>query len=225
MIDQRHGPLPILLLGLTALTGMVDAVSYLRLGHVFIANMTGNIVFLGFAAAGIRDFSVASSLLAIAAFLAGAFLGGRMGRSRNHRGHLFWLATAIETVLVAVALVLAVTLQDRLHDVVNAGLIALLGIMMGLQNAVARRLAVPDLTTTVLTLTLTGIAADHGATKTTLLRRALSVSAMFLGAAVGGLLVIWMNVIAVLGLALALLLLLAAFGLRARKADHAWTTP
>jgi uncharacterized membrane protein YoaK (UPF0700 family) len=187
--------------------------------------MTGNIVFLGFAAAGIRDFSVASSLLAIAAFLAGAFLGGRMGRSRNHRGHLFWLATAIETVLVAVALVLAVTLQDRLHDVVNAGLIALLGIMMGLQNAVARRLAVPDLTTTVLTLTLTGIAADHGATKTTLLRRALSVSAMFLGAAVGGLLVIWMNVIAVLGLALALLLLLAAFGLRARKADHAWTTP
>jgi uncharacterized membrane protein YoaK (UPF0700 family) len=48
---------------------------------------------------------------------------------------------------------------------------------------------------------------------------------MFLGAAVGGLLVIWMNVIAVLGLALALLLLLAAFGLRARKADHAWTTP
>jgi hypothetical protein len=47
--DPRHGPLPPLLLALTAVTGLVDAVSILRLGRVFVANMTGNVVFTGFA--------------------------------------------------------------------------------------------------------------------------------------------------------------------------------
>src|SRR5215210_6908099 len=42
----RHGPLPPLLLGLTLVTGLVDAFSYLLLGHVFVANMAGNVVFL-----------------------------------------------------------------------------------------------------------------------------------------------------------------------------------
>ena len=50
--DARHGPLPVLLIVLTVVTGLVDAVSYLNLGHVFVANVTGNVVFLGFAAAG-----------------------------------------------------------------------------------------------------------------------------------------------------------------------------
>jgi hypothetical protein len=50
--DPRHGPLPALLLCLTAVTGLVDAVSLLQLGRVFVANMTGNIVFTGFAIVG-----------------------------------------------------------------------------------------------------------------------------------------------------------------------------
>ena len=49
--DKKHGPLPALLLGLTLLTGLVDAVSILSLGRVFVANMTGNVVFLAFAIA------------------------------------------------------------------------------------------------------------------------------------------------------------------------------
>src|SRR5260221_4489831 len=107
-LDERHGPLPILLLGLTVLTGMVDAISYLRLGHVFVANMTGNVVFLGFAAAGVQDFSIPSSLLAVAAFLVVAYLGGLFGRSqRGHRGYLFWVATLLETVLAGAAPILA----------------------------------------------------------------------------------------------------------------------
>ena len=64
--NGRHGPLPPLLLGLTLLTGLVDAFSYLVLGHVFVANMTGNVVFLGFALAGAPGFSIAASLVAIA---------------------------------------------------------------------------------------------------------------------------------------------------------------
>ena len=67
--QDRHGPLPTLLFVLTAVTGLVDAVSYLQLGHVFVANMTGNVVFLGFAASGAAGFSAAASLVAIAAFL------------------------------------------------------------------------------------------------------------------------------------------------------------
>ena len=48
---------PLILFVMTAVTGVVDAVSFLALGHVFTANMTGNIVFLGFALAGARRFT------------------------------------------------------------------------------------------------------------------------------------------------------------------------
>ena len=69
--QDRDGPLVPLLIVLTLLTGVVDATSYLSLGHVFVANMTGNVVFLGFAIAGAGGLSVASSLIALAAYLAG----------------------------------------------------------------------------------------------------------------------------------------------------------
>src|SRR5256885_16877178 len=84
-----HGPLPRLLLGLTVVTGLVDAFSYLTLGHVFVANMTGNVVFFGFALAGVGGVSAVASLLGIVAFVAGAALGGRLARQpRPHRGIL-----------------------------------------------------------------------------------------------------------------------------------------
>jgi uncharacterized membrane protein YoaK (UPF0700 family) len=89
----KHGPLPPLLLGLTLVTGLVDAFSYLALGHIFVANMTGNVVFLGFALAGAPGFSIASSLVALACFGVGALLGGIVGsRLGQHRGR--HLATA-----------------------------------------------------------------------------------------------------------------------------------
>ena len=85
----RHGPLPSLLISMTLVTGLVDAFSYLVLGHVFVANMTGNVVFLGFALAGAPGFSITASLTAVAAFAAGALLGGRLGsRYRGHRARL-----------------------------------------------------------------------------------------------------------------------------------------
>jgi hypothetical protein len=42
--DRSHDPLPVLLVCMTVVTGLVDAFSYLSLGHVFVANMTGNVV-------------------------------------------------------------------------------------------------------------------------------------------------------------------------------------
>src|SRR5215470_10755086 len=158
--DPRDGPLPLLLILLTIVTGLVDAVSYLALGHVFVANMTGNVVFLGFAVVDAEDFSVPASLTAIAAFLFGALAGGRLAaRHGTHRGRLLTATLVIETLLVSFALVVTpVTVVSAL--VGQYLIIATLSIAMGLQNATARRLAVPDLTTTVLTLTLTGFAAD-----------------------------------------------------------------
>ena len=66
------------LFGMTAVTGLVDAVSFLSLGRVFTANMTGNIVLLAFATAHVPGLSIARSLTALLAFLVGAILGGRI---------------------------------------------------------------------------------------------------------------------------------------------------
>jgi uncharacterized membrane protein YoaK (UPF0700 family) len=69
-------------------------------------------------------------------------------------------------------------------------LLILLGLGLGVQNAAARSLAVPDLTTTVLTLTITGTAADSrlaGGPGSRAGRRLLSAAMMFLGGLIGAL--------------------------------------
>jgi uncharacterized membrane protein YoaK (UPF0700 family) len=89
--DRLHGPLPALLVCLTVVTGLVDAFSYLSLGHVFVANMTGNEVFLGFALAGVGEISIVASLLAMLAFVLDATMGGRWAAERAvHRG-TYWV--------------------------------------------------------------------------------------------------------------------------------------
>ena len=226
---DRHGPLPPLMLTLTVVTGLVDAVSYLALGHVFVANMTGNVVFLGFALAGAEGLSATASLTAMAAFLTGAVAGGRFGtRFAANRGRLLALAAALQAALVAVALGTAAAAHDEVSTPVKYALIVLLGLAMGLQNAVARRLGVPDLTTTVLTQTLTGLAADStttGGAAPRPGRRLLSVLAMFLGALTGALLLLHTSLALTLGLALLLLVAtsVAAFRLSASGGD--WTKP
>ncbi|NUS11709.1 MAG: DUF1275 domain-containing protein, partial [Streptomyces sp.] len=99
-----HGPLPPLLLALTVVTGLVDAFSYLVLGHVFVANMTGNVVFMGFSLAGAAGFSLTASVLSLAAFAAGAVLGGRVARVLpGHRGRLLLAVSGAQTLLVLAA--------------------------------------------------------------------------------------------------------------------------
>src|SRR3954465_1446387 len=99
--DTRDGPLPPLLLALTVVTGLVDATSYLKLGHVFVANMTGNVVFLGFGIAGARGISVWASLTALCSFLVGGVVGGRIGaRWWRHRGRHLTATTSTELLLV-----------------------------------------------------------------------------------------------------------------------------
>lgn len=224
--DERNGPLPALLFVLTMVTGLVDAVSYLKLGHVFVANMTGNVVFLGFAVADAQDFSIPASLTAIFAFLAGALAGGRLNSSLGqHRGRLLAKATYIKIALMGGAVAVSLAAPDS--DPARYALIVLLALTMGLQNAVARRLGVPDLTTTVLTLTLTGLAADStlaGGKNPHPGRRVLATVTMFLGAAVGALLVFHVGVSAALALALALLIVNGIAAYRLSSSSEPWTS-
>src|SRR5271163_4315033 len=107
--SDPFGPLPPLLVAMTMVTGLVDAFSYLLLGHVFVANMTGNVVFLGFAVAGASGFSIAASLVALVSFGLGSVVGGRIvQRFGRHRGHHLAVATGVQSVLLAASVVLAV---------------------------------------------------------------------------------------------------------------------
>ena len=127
--ESPHGPLPPLLLLLTVVTGLVDAFSYLQLGHVFVANMTGNVVFLSFALGGAPGFLWWASLLAIFAFIAGAFLGGWIAHTRGqHRGRHLLLAASAQTVIVLASFVVALLLSTPYKDPELVPLIVLLEI-------------------------------------------------------------------------------------------------
>jgi uncharacterized membrane protein YoaK (UPF0700 family) len=235
------GPLPEMLLALTLVTGIVDAVSILALGRVFVANMTGNVVFAGFAITGAPGFSLGASLFALAGFLIGANLGGRMTARVGH-DHALHLraATVSELALLAAALIVAAAsggaaaAQGTLHlaagtATFGAGVIdalaAILAVAMGIQNALARKLAVPDLTTTVLTMTLTGIGHDPRSGRrgrATLSRRVLVVATMLAGGVAGAELVLNVSTIVPLALATGLLAVVAAGAAVAARHPGEW---
>jgi uncharacterized membrane protein YoaK (UPF0700 family) len=225
----RHGPLPPLLVGMTLVTGLVDAFSYLVLGHVFVANMTGNVVFLGFALVGAPGFSIAASVVALVSFWLGALVGGRVGvRLGQHRGRLLATATSLQAAFVAVAVILAAVSGSPVRAGFRYPLILALALAMGIQNATARKLAVPDLTTTVLTLTITGIAADStiaGGAGSTTGRRVVSVTAMLVGALIGAVFVLHVAIVLPLAVALVVLVVIATAGRLLGKTDAAWVHP
>ena len=244
------GPLRGLLLTLTVVTGVVDAVSILALGRVFVANMTGNVVFSAFAVVGAPGFSLSASLFALAGFLVGAYAGGRLiARTAADRGALLRAGAGAEFGLAAAVLLIAGLSGDpgASHGTLQLGngasgafgagvtdaLAALLAAAMGVQNAVARKLAVPDLTTTVLTMTLTGIGADiraafrgegttRAATRGDLGRRLLAVATMVIGAAAGASLTLRVSPLSALALAAALLALAAAWVTLATRRPAGW---
>ena len=224
---DRHGPLAPILVALTFVTGVVDAVSYLKLGHVFVANMTGNVVFIGFALAGARGLSASASLAALGSFLLGALVGGRLGAlSPRHRGRMLRAAAAGQCALFALALVVAVAASEPLTSGARYALLVPLGAGMGIQNAAAQRLAVPELTTTVLTRTLTGLASEGGLAGgpgANAGRRVVAVAAMLLGAVVGGLLALDVSVTAAVAAAAAIVLSITLVVHALSSSEAAWT--
>ena len=210
------------LLTLTVVTGLVDAVSYLQLGRVFVANMTGNVVFLGFSVDPHAGLSAPASLTAIGGFLLGALVGGRAAHAFAAAHPARWLATAfgVEAVILGLVGVLAAT---RVLPFAGAGslvAIAVLAAALGVQNSTVRHLGVADLTTTVLTLTMTGLAADSalaGGTGAKLHRRLGSIAAMLVGAAAGAAILQW-SPTAVIAIAAALVAVVAGAFLTQRPA-------
>ena len=227
--DGPHGPLPPLLIAWTFVTGLVDAFSYLVLGRVFVANMTGNVVFLGFALGGAPDFSILDSLIALVSFALGALAGGRLGSVlRDHRGKHVSAAATIQAALLAGSVVVAAISGPAIAAGYHLALIVLLAIAMGIQNATARKLGVPDLTTTVLTLTITGIAADSriaGGNGAFAGRRLVALGAMLAGALVGAALVLHVSVASPLVVALILAALIAITARLWGSSDPAWVRP
>jgi uncharacterized membrane protein YoaK (UPF0700 family) len=177
---------------LTFTTGLVDAVSYLGLGRVFTANMTGNVVLLGFGIAGSGGLPVLAPLLSLACFLLGGGVGGTLAKhmAERHQQHIA-CALGAEVALIGIAAILAAIITIHPSAVSGDVVIALLAFAMGVRNVTVRRLGVPDLTTTVLTMTLTALAAESplaGGSGAGSLRRGAAVLAMFTGALAGALL-------------------------------------
>jgi uncharacterized membrane protein YoaK (UPF0700 family) len=210
---------------LTIVTGMVDATSFLGLGLVFTANMTGNVLLLGFSvtsshATHLAGLSLSLTATALGAFVAGALsgawvAGGRGAVARPGAGF------AVEWLTLAGA-VLVLGLAGPGGTGAHYAAVALLGASMGVQNAVVRRMGVPDVNTTVLTTTLGGLAADAvevGGRSVRLGRRVATVTLIFAGAAAGaGLLqvgVVWSALGALVVMTVAALVLVRSLALRA----------
>jgi uncharacterized membrane protein YoaK (UPF0700 family) len=192
---ENRGTLTIALVSLTFSTGLIDALSFIAIGHVFTANMTGNIVFLAFAVGGAQGLSAARSGASLVAFMAGAIFGGIISvrHSSWTQARLLKHASAIEAALLLIATSFAIITGSKHEITPNAvyGLITLTAVAMGFRNAVVRKLAVADVTTTVLTLTVTGFASDSslaGGTNPRWKRRLASIVTMFAGAATGAML-------------------------------------
>ncbi|MFG2821140.1 YoaK family protein [Kitasatospora sp. NPDC048365] len=191
-VHDRH-PLALALFGLTVVSGLIDAVSYLGLGQVFTANMTGNVVVIAFALAGAPGFSVPGSLTSLAAFLLGAVLAGRLAARHTPARRGRWLRTALALEVALHGAAAAVVFARGADGSVRYLVIALVAVAMGIRNGTVRGLGVPDLTTTVLTLTLTGLAAESrlaGGTAPRRRRRILAVATMLAGAVPGAVLVL-----------------------------------
>jgi uncharacterized membrane protein YoaK (UPF0700 family) len=178
---------------LTFVTGLVDAGSYVAMGHIFTANMTGNIVFLGFAFGGVPGLSIGRSAAALGFALAGGWLAGKLDSFLGNRRRNIWLATAfgIETLLLFCAMIVSWYFRPRGGQHISSalyGIIALAALGMGMRNGTVKRLAVPELTTTVLTLTVAALAFDFSiapGNNPRWRRRVGSILMMFSGAFVG----------------------------------------
>jgi uncharacterized membrane protein YoaK (UPF0700 family) len=192
---KRRGPMAtdrlhlILMLALTFSTGVIDAVGYLGLDRVFTGNMTGNVVLLGMAFTGGTDLPVVRPALALLFFMVGAALAGRVLR----KAPAGWSGRTSSALLAAslgmTALAVYVGLVDvHAREILGSITTSVLALLMGVQAATAKRLKVAEITTVVVTSTITGLASDSrlaGGNSAFWVRRALAILLILLGAVAG----------------------------------------
>ncbi|MFF3558658.1 YoaK family protein [Streptomyces sp. NPDC002574] len=206
--------LPALLLVLTVLSGLIDAVSIIGLGHVFVANMTGNLVFVSLGMAGVSGFSVVTSVVALGGFVAGILLCRSTVGRLDAPLALVRVGAGCETVLLGTAAALSAV------GVPHDALVAICAVALGMQNAMAGRLGIGGLTTSVMTRTLVALVSDAGAPRhprPLAARQALSVVALIAGAAIGALVVLHVSPAAAIAAAAGCALAVAVTAAAAEK--------
>jgi uncharacterized membrane protein YoaK (UPF0700 family) len=186
-----------LMLALTFSTGVVDAVGYLGLDRVFTGNMTGNVVILAMALADPSSkLPIVGPIIALAFFLIGAAIAGRMFRGMKAGWYpqttvLLSCVAGLLTLaaIAAFAFTVAVSVADRPQPLALV-ITGAMGLAMGTQAGSARHIGVADVTTVVVTSTLVGIAFDFGGRKDQhpWLRRAGAILLIGGGAATGAVL-------------------------------------
>jgi uncharacterized membrane protein YoaK (UPF0700 family) len=204
------------LLVLTFVTGIVDAVSFLALGHVFAAMQTGNVIFLGLGIGGAAGAAIAAPLVGLVAYLVGsAAIAAGLRPGTASEPAALTLAMLVEVGLLGAA-ALGAALSDPVAGEAPAyALIALLSGTMGMRNTIVRRLGDPNLTTTVLTLTVSGLLSHSPfgiASEDELGTRAAAVVAIVAGAVLGTLLLRQSAAMAIAAAALVVLLAALAHG-------------
>jgi uncharacterized membrane protein YoaK (UPF0700 family) len=184
------------LLLLTASTGAIDAVSYLALDRVFTGNMTGNVLFIGFALVGVAGIPLLNNVIALLGFIAGSIVSGRI----VGRGHKVKLPMTSAWVLIvggaiAIGLGIAWTIIGDLPHIAVLVVTFLLAIVMGGQVSAVKPIGNSDITTIVVTNTLANLARDSrlgGGKGQAWVHRLLAVVMMGLGAALGAwIITIW----------------------------------
>jgi uncharacterized membrane protein YoaK (UPF0700 family) len=176
-------------------TGVIDADSYLGLDHVFTGNMTGNVLFIGFAIAGVAGIPFFNNLLALLGFVAGSIIGGRIVGHGHGHGKGFPRVSAILLLIggiLAIALATTWTVLGQLDQPILLVVTFLLASVMGSQVSAVKPIGNSDVTTIVVTNTLANLARDSrlaGGRHKNWAPRLLAVVAMGAGGAIGALLI------------------------------------
>ena len=146
---------------LTFATGLADSISILVLGHVFVANMTGNVIFLGFWLAPKTSIDLTAVVVALPTFVCSTILSGRLSRHFAERTRP-WITTALATeiVLLVGLSILAGAGVLRYQDNTKLVMIGILAVTFGLQHSTARQFGIQELSTTVLTSTIVSLGLD-----------------------------------------------------------------
>ena len=172
---------------------MLDAATFLGLGHVFAETMNGNIVLLAFtwAARGVPGLTsllpgdVLPYVVALACFAAGAVAGGRLVRAEETGRRLGF---ASDAGLIGIAAVVVALTHPGPTGHARYLVIGILAFAMGIQNVLIRRWGIPDLATNVMTKTLAYLLADStlgGGNNPRAVRRSVSIVIFAVGATAG----------------------------------------
>lgn len=177
-VSERSTVVALLLL--TFATGLADATSILVLGHVFVANMTGNTIFLGFWLAPNTTIDLKAVAVAMPTFICTTVVGGRLSRYFGDRTRP-WITTVLSTEisLLAALSILAGAGVLHYHDNTKLIMIGVLAVTFGLQHSSARQFGIHELSTTVLTSTIVSLGMDSRLAGGTGARQKLRLSVVF----------------------------------------------